>query len=159
MEFSERELLELKKVFGAESLTEEGLRSLLLDFEMDESFAPAMLRILMDQNSKTESVEFDSLIKFFKVLTSGNIKEFFKLLFSAIDVNGDGTLGPDDLVQFATLVNDALTRQEALSIVQQCDMNSDGKVGFDDFWKWYKTEHGIDDTDDEDEEETCSEHP
>lgn len=162
MEFTEAQVAELRKLFEQNDddrdgkLNEDELRKLLLDFEIDESFAPAMLRILVRKSSSSgdgkpeanAGAEFDDIMNFFQVLLSGDLREFFKQLFTAIDMNGDGELGMEDLQAFARMVNDNLTDQDAQQILEQCDVNGNGKVRFDDFWKWYKDGHGLqDDTD------------
>ena len=57
MEFNETQVDELKKLFDQNDVDRDGklneseLRKLLLDFEIDESFAPAMLRILIRKDA------------------------------------------------------------------------------------------------------------
>lgn len=161
MEFNETQVDELKKLFDQNDVDRDGklneseLRKLLLDFEIDESFAPAMLRILIRKDADSGNpaasghheanvgAKFEDIMNFFQVLLSGDLREFFKQLFAAIDMNGDGELGMEDLQAFARMVNDNLTDQDAQQIIEQCDVNRNGKVKFDDFWKWYKDLHGL----------------
>lgn len=146
MEFTDEQIVELRNVYDTIDsdhkgfLDEAELRKLLLEFEIDESFAPPMLRIL---SHDAEGVKFDDILHFFEVLISGDIKNFFKLLFSAIDGDNDQTLGVQDITSFGELVGDNLTEDEVSEIMKQCDYNGDGKVNFEDFWKWYKHQHGI----------------
>ena len=161
MEFTPDQIDELRKVFSEIDVDNNGvldepeLRKLLLEFEIDESFAPPMLRIL--RKNHEDGVRFDDLINFFKILMSGDTKKFFKLLFSAIDGDNDQTLGLEDITSFAELVGDKLTEEEVKEIMTQCDYNGDGKVNFSDFWKWYKQQHGISSEEDESEEDNSSE--
>lgn len=146
MEFTEEQVREFQNLFETIDLEHKGflneaeLRQLLLEFEIDESFAPPLLRIL---SHNAEGVEFNDILNFFKVLNTGNIKDFFRLLFSAIDEDNDQTLGVQDITSFAELVGDNLSEDEVSEIMKQCDINNDGKVNFDDFWRWYKQQHGI----------------
>ena len=147
MEFSAEQIKALRELFeqdadGKGRLDMNGLRKLLVDFDIDESFAPAMLRVLSGSD-KGNGIQFEDMLKFFEVIMSGNLKGFFRQLFKAIDTNGDGSLCSDDLKAFGELINDPLTQQDADLIRDECDMNGDGKVNFDDFWKWYKTQHGL----------------
>jgi Ca2+-binding EF-hand superfamily protein len=122
-------------------LNEQGMRQFLMEFDIDGSFAPAIMQICCEDMS--ESVEFDQIRKFVDTLMEGNLRSFFRVWFDAIDSNKDGALAKDDLVKFSKSLNDNMTEADAEKIISMCDTNCDGKVDFDDFWRWYKMEHGI----------------
>ena len=146
MSLNPEQVKTLKHIFDEQTeqsdgmLTEEGLKKLLLDFDIDESFAPPMLRII-SSSSKDGRVEFESFLKFFEILMSQNIKSFFESLFHAIDVNGDGKLLADDLVEFGKLIGDTISKDEAEQIIFQCDLDGSGSIEFDDFWNWFSEKH------------------
>lgn len=153
-EFTEEQKESLRALFRDSDVDKNGfldqdeLRKLLLEFEIDSSFAPAMLRILMG-NKREGGVKFDDIINFFEIIFSGDLKVFFQLLFQAIDTNGDGRLNADDLVSFGQLVGDSVSETDARDIIEQCGHPQDGTVNFDDFWRWYRVQHGAGDDDDE----------
>lgn len=124
------------------SLNEEELRKLLFEFEIDESFAPVMLRIIASF-SQGRDVKLQDIMQFFEVLYEGDMKGFFKLVFSGIDDNRDGSLDYKDLISFGALLDDAISEEDAKSIIRQCDSDGNGRVEFDDFWNWFKTQHNI----------------
>ncbi|OHT10513.1 EF hand family protein [Tritrichomonas foetus] len=137
---SNNELLEVFKQSDVDKdglLNEHELRQMLSDFDIDQQFAPSMLRVFSGTNHKT-GVSLQDILDFFNVIMSGNIKHFFKMLFNAIDSNHDGLLESDDLVDFSSLVGDVLPVQAAKSIIDECDNDSDGSINFRNFWKWYK---------------------
>jgi Ca2+-binding EF-hand superfamily protein len=118
------------------------MKALLHEFEIDTSFAPAMMRILNGQRA-SGAVEFDQLRDFLTTLVSRNTHNFLKMLFEAIDIDKDGYLQKDDVVGFAKLMNDNMDEEDAKRIVRLCDNDGDGKLRFDEFWKWYRMEHGV----------------
>ncbi|KAI5530892.1 EF-hand family [Trichomonas vaginalis G3] len=145
MNFSETQINTLRKIFdeqaqpGQSSINEEGLRKLLIDLDIDESFAPPMLRIISGSNNNGK-IEFDQFLTFFQILLSQNIKQFFELLFNAIDGNSDGKLLAGDIVEFGKLIGDEITSEEADQIIMQCDLDKSGSIEFNDFWKWFSEE-------------------
>lgn len=153
MELNEEQTEKLREIFkqndidGNGRLSEPELRVLLSEFDIDESFAPALLRIFVGTKKDKENsdvangVSFENLLEFFKVLISGNIRDFFRMLFNAMDTNNDGGIDVNDLISFSGLVGDKLTDEDANDIIEQCDLNKDGKVQFEDFWKWYCSTH------------------
>ena len=136
----------LKAIFDEQTqksggtLNLEGLSKILLNFDIDESFAAPMKRI-MDGSSDDDKIEFDTFLSFFEILLSQNIKLFFEKLFKAIDVNGDGKLMAPDLVEFGKLIGDNITKDEAEQIIIQCDLDGSGSIEFDDFWRWFSEKH------------------
>ena len=147
MDFNQEQINELKKVFDQIDvkkegvINEEGIKNRLLEFEIDDSFAPALSRIFR----RNEGIRFEDLLEFLRVLISGNTMKFFQVLFSGIDNDNDKALGLNDLTSFGHIVGEELTDEEAREIMKQCDYNGDGTVNFSDFWKWYKQQHGITD--------------
>ncbi|OHT10807.1 calmodulin [Tritrichomonas foetus] len=156
MDFDEFQINDLRLVFQQSDidqnglLNEEELRIMLSDFDIDESFAPAMFRIFAGSNTDEDSpttsthekgVGFDDILKFFRVLMSGDIKNFFRLLFNAIDTDKNGALSAAELIDFSRLVGDPLSCAQAKMIIDQCDQtSSDGSIGFEKFWVLYSSE-------------------
>ena len=153
MQLNEEQTQKLHNIFKQNDIDKNGklsepeLRKLLSEFDIDESFAPALLRIFVgtkkdQENSDVSSgVSFENLLEFFNVLISGNVESFFRMLFNAMDTNNDGGIDMNDLIFFSGLVGDKLTNEDANDIIEQCDLNNDGKVQFDDFWRWYCSTH------------------
>jgi Ca2+-binding EF-hand superfamily protein len=56
-------------------------------------------------------------------------RDAFKEFFDAHDTDGSGTLTPDEIRQFAE--KDCGSSVE--EILQQCDMNSDGKISYQEY--------------------------
>ena len=136
----------LKSIFDEQTnksggtLNEEGLSKLLLDFDIDESFAPPMLRIMSGSDGSSK-IEFDTFLSFFEILISQDIKLFFEKLFHAIDLNDDGKLMAPDLIEFGKLIGDTITKEEADQIIIQCDLDGSGSIEFEDFWIWFTERH------------------
>lgn len=110
-------------------LIEKELRCLLTEFEIDESFAPLMLRLFscsenssdeQKDNTEQQKITFNNFIAFFKILLSGDMKSFFNLIFTAIDFDRNGKIGIEELIEFSTLIGDSLTEQEAKYILREC---------------------------------------
>lgn len=121
------------------SVNEDGLRKLLADLDIDETFAGPMMRIICGSKNK-QNVDYDQFLSFFHILLSQNIKQFFELLFNAIDSNGDGQLNSEDIVEFGKIIGDEITVEESEQIIQQCDLDNSGSIEFNDFWKWFSDE-------------------
>ena len=147
MQLNEEQTEKLRSIFAQNDIDKNGklyepeLRKLLSEFDIDESFAPALLRIFVGTNNVSNGVTFENLLEFFNVLMSGNIEDFFQMLFNAMDSNNDGGIDMNDLITFSGMVGDKLTDEDAKEIIEQCDLNKDGKVQFDDFWRWYCATH------------------
>lgn len=110
-------------------LSESGLRFLLSELEIDENFAPLMLRLFSCSNhlnksqindSQREVITFDNFLSFFTIMLSGDMKQFLNLIFSAIDNDKNGKIGVEELIEFSTLIGDSLTEQEAKKILREC---------------------------------------
>lgn len=131
-------------------LDEKNFQDLLSYFEIDETFGPVMFRLLSiisktkspnnkptiptdlstqrnysydDFESFSEEpigITFDDFLNFFKLLTSGTTKEFFSLLFKAINLQDNERVGAKELVAFSNLMGDPITMQEANSIINDC---------------------------------------
>ena len=153
MQLNEEQTEKLHSIFAQNDIDKNGrlsepeLRKFLSEYDIDESFAPALLRIFVGSNKNknkddvVKGVSFENLLKFFNVLISGSIKDFFQMLFNAMDTNNDGGIDVNDLISFSGLVGDKLTDEDANDIIQQCDVNKNGKVLFEDFWRWYCITH------------------
>ena len=158
--FSEQQKPEIDKVLQKlgidinQKLGENEIRLLLNEFEIDESFAPALRLILSNSQCEDKDEEngdysktkidaaADIIINFFNILTSGEIKDFFRMLFKAIDRDNDGELDVKDINYFGNLVGENISEEEAKDIMQS-DINNDGKVAFEDFWRWYQNQRGF----------------
>lgn len=109
-------------------LVENELRDLLIEFDIDGSFAPLMLRLLscleyngeQKDNSEIKKITFDNFLAFFRILVSGDKKNFMNLIFSAVDHDKNGKIGVEELIDFSTLIGDSLTEQEAKVILREC---------------------------------------
>ena len=117
--------------------------------DADESFAPLMLRLFVQRDSsrgdqsQEAGIGFDDLNQFFKILMSGDMKLFFNVLFNGIADDCNGQLTADKLVDFSSLVGEPLELDDAIHIIQQCgNRRNEGRIGFDEFWEWYTSEHG-----------------
>lgn len=109
-------------------LVEKELRSLLYEFEIDENFAPLMLRLFScsencineQKDTDLKKITLNNFISFFQILLSGDIKNLFNLIFTAMDYDRNGKIGIEELMEFSTLIGDSLTEQEAKSILREC---------------------------------------
>jgi len=95
-------------------LNEEGMKRFLLDFDIDESFAPPMLRLISTSNG---DIDFDQFKNFINLLFGNNIRHFMEYLFLAIDLYHDRKLMVSDLVKFGELIGDNITIKEAEEIM------------------------------------------
>lgn len=107
-------------------LNEDELSNLLLEFEVDRTFAPFMLRIFSRANknqieiNENDGITFDNFISFFIIMLSGNKKEFINLIFSAIDFDRNGKVGVNELIEFSKLIGDSMTTEQAKAMIQDC---------------------------------------
>ena len=142
MTLTDEEIKTLKNIFDEQTektggtLDEENLTQLLSNFDIDQSFAKPMLRI-MSVSNEDGKVKFDSFLSFLQMLLSQDFEIFFKKLFHAIDVNGDGKLMAPDLVEFCNLIGDTITQEDAEQIILDCDLDESGSIEFEDFWQWF----------------------
>ena len=123
MQFNEEQIEKLRGIFAENDIDKNGrlsepeLRKFLSEYDIDESFAPALLRIFVGSDKSkgdvVNGVSFENLLEFFNVLISGNIKDFFRMLFNAMDTNNDGGIDVNDLISFSGLVGDKLTDEDA----------------------------------------------
>lgn len=172
MDFDEQQRQLLYEVFSKFDhekkghLNEMELRNLLAEFEIDQSFAPSMLRIFSgsskscssstdddfvstdsdvcystsssgDDSCSTILVSFEDIIQFFKVIITGDTQQFYQMLFSAIDSNNDNRINKNDLVEFSRLFGDELSEEAADSIINDCEPDNSGSIMFDKFWSLY----------------------
>ena len=107
---SESTKKKLKEVYTREIINKsenelnlEGLRRLLIDFDIDESFAEPMFRIIAGWDN-SEVLSFDKFVEFFTTMQKKDLNAFYQLLFRAIDTDGDSTISPQDLVAFSKIV-------------------------------------------------------
>jgi Ca2+-binding EF-hand superfamily protein len=120
---------------------------LLTDFGIDGWMKAALWRVLSNGKKR---IAFDDVLEFFTVITSGNVRQFSRWLFEAMDMNRDGRVCSDDLVKFTGLLNETIDSSEASEILKNCGVPETGSLGFEDFWGWYRMEHGIQGTEEED---------
>ena len=97
-------------------LTLEGFRRLLIDFDIDESFALPMFRIIAGWNVD-KILTFDKFVEFFETMQKKDLKLFYQLLFKAMDTDGDGLITKSDLIKFSEIVSDKITEDEAVDIL------------------------------------------
>lgn len=64
-----------------------------------------------------------------------NPKLLFKMIFDTIDVDKDGRISVEEIMEFSKLCCHPLTYSEALAAVQKADDNSDGLIDFDELCK------------------------
>ena len=185
MEFSSDQKHMLKAVFNrcdldhSEGLNLEELKLFLSEVEIDESFAEAMLLIIVtkqeierkdemlqqqstdltnQQSTETQNPEqtdqpineihFDDLFSLFELLFSGKMREFYSLLYKAIDIDHDGKLNIGDLQKFGKMLGEEISEDEAERIVNSCG-SQEGTLAFDDFWLWFNRAHYLSEDDDE----------
>ena len=123
-------------------LAENELSKLLIDFEVDESFAPAMQRII-SSFSQGNTVNYSDILKFFALLMPGNMYKFFEHLALAIDSDKDHKLNWKDLVDFGQLLNDPISEEDAKAIIRQCNNQETDIISVDAFVNWFKTTHNL----------------
>lgn len=121
-------------------LHEAEIRTLLSEFDIDESFAPALIKIFSGDGENNQAASFADITEFISTLSFGDPKDFFERVFNAMDSNRHGYIDENDLISFSSLVGDPLSQEEAKDIIAKCS-NQDQKVRFDDFWQWYSTQH------------------
>jgi Ca2+-binding EF-hand superfamily protein len=129
---------------------ERAVQGFLVDFGVDEEFTPAIARILSPQSP---DVVFERLIDFFEILVSGSAYRFHKMLFSLMDSDNDNLVCASDLVNFGCLIKSDLSEDEADEMIRACRPRKPGAMQFEEFWNWYKEQHGIDLDFDEEEDD------
>jgi Ca2+-binding EF-hand superfamily protein len=89
----------------------------LADLGINRSFGRVLHRVLAKHD---RGVSFEDVLDFFSILVSGNIRRFYRSLFEAMDFDGDGNLGTEDIISFSTLMNEEIGVSEAEQILKEC---------------------------------------
>jgi Ca2+-binding EF-hand superfamily protein len=146
MEISFHESEELRRFFtqkdsdGDGMLEPDDLDQLFGECGIDQQFGPALHRVLA-KNKK--GVSFDDVLNFFSILVSGKTRAFYRYVFEAMDLDGDGELGRHDIMQFAGLMNESLNEDEAGMVLTDCGGDPNGSIRFDHFWGAHQSKHGF----------------
>ena len=120
-------------------ITEASLAHMLVDLGVDQVFASPLLRMLSGSD-RDRSPDFESFTQFFDVLRRQDFKGFFRLLFKAIDTNGDGKIAASDLVELSSLIGEQMSIEAAQQTIDDCELEGGS---FDEFWAWFCREHGL----------------
>jgi Ca2+-binding EF-hand superfamily protein len=67
-----------------------------------------------------------------------------------MDLDGDGHLGVQDLISFADLMHEDMDCTQAFAILRDYGVEQNGLLAFDGFWEWYRAQHGMHGSEDED---------
>ena len=131
-------LVKLESRFRAESphnndeINEDGLRRLLLDFEIDDSFVSPMLRIIGGWK-QSNTITIKEFVDFFNIIQEKDMQKFRKLLFRAFDKDSDGKISVNDIKDFSKIMSDEISEEEALQIIDAFDINGKGYFDMEDF--------------------------
>jgi len=86
-------------------------------------------KIDMDGNGTIDILEF-IIMMINQEATKDQKEEELVTVFKAFDMNGDGTIDPDDLVQKFKEIGDDLTQEDALKMLQLRDAECEGTFDF-----------------------------
>jgi Ca2+-binding EF-hand superfamily protein len=86
----------------------------------------------IDQNNEIDFTEFLTLMKS-RISRDPNYE--LKLAFDMIDTDHSGTVSISELRSLMKKCNQFLSEEEIDAIMQECDINGDGELDFDEFKK------------------------
>jgi hypothetical protein len=143
MSFTGEQRRKLKAVFrnytkDKKYLTEATMRALLNDCGLSpdhQAVVTALLQTKMEDGQK--GVVFKSILTFFEILQSGNVFDFFQFVTHAIS---DGEKFSMQGLKHLVARLDMSLEDVDVSIGEK---QAQDLITFDEFWAWYRTEHGI----------------
>ena len=112
-QLSKSELEALEALFerygcaGEESLNVVQLTNILLDLDIDSSYAPLLYQILQ-MLGEERVVNVETFSSFISLLRSQVFRRLFKVLFDSIDMDDDQILSEQDLVECSVLFGDRI---------------------------------------------------
>jgi hypothetical protein len=144
MSFTGEQRQKLQAVFdnytkGDDFLTEATMRELLNDCGLSpdhQAVVTTLLQTRMDDGRL--AVTFGSILAFFEILQSGNVQNFFRFVTQAISEGERFSIS--GLKRLVGTLDMAL---EAADVSIGEGQGQDDPITFDEFWAWYRTEHGI----------------
>jgi Ca2+-binding EF-hand superfamily protein len=134
---------------GDGMLERDDLDAFFWECGIDREFGPALHRVLAKNKA---GVRFDDVLDFFSVLVSGKTRTFYRYVFEAMDLDGDGQLRREDIMQFASLMNECLDEEQAGLVLTDYGADPNGSLRFDNFWELHRLRRG---SQWQEEEDTC----
>ncbi|EAX99483.1 EF hand family protein [Trichomonas vaginalis G3] len=118
------------------NLNTEELKNLCRELDWDSTTCPAAI-VAFDTNGD-EKITVDEFIAYYKLKLTGNKEELFKKVFEKVDKNHNGLIDLNEMIHFASLVGEPVTKEEAQSQLKEIDADKDGNVNFKELYSIFE---------------------
>ena len=139
--FSGQELESFRNIFNQidnnhdTRLTESELKEFMQRCGIDTRFIKAIIKVF--DHNKDNTLSFEEYLQYLDACneTEKDPRFLFRLIFEAVDSDNNGQLSVDELLIFVSLCGQPMTKNEVLQELKKLDIDSNGKINFDELCK------------------------